>query len=269
MLRRRIPEVLPAVLGALLARCAPAADAPLSQPTEVMVDAWGPFAQQCTSTRISYNVTDHRSAKHEVTEGNKTCTGFSALPNADGSVEITASTSTDGQSSAPIISRFLRRPSGVSRIAAPGDLELLAQGSDVPAVAERLSREIGVPARYVVMPHETLLLPFHLDIPSMTEATLSCHPDGPRLDRGRQGLVFSCAVDQHLRTDRLDARLHLDGKEEIDISTGVRLAGVLSGWLTGRQRFNDLDRWQPVDDHIRYRRMTEFETSPTTIGSSP
>jgi hypothetical protein len=259
MLRRLSSRVLPIVLMISLARCAPVADAPLSKPAEVMVDAWGPFARQCASTLVSYYVTTPRN-RREVFDHDTTCTGFSAFPNANGSVQITASTSPENQPSAPVISRFLRRPSGVSRVAVPGDAGLLAYGSDEPEVAARLEREIGVPARQLVASNETLVLPFHLDIPSTIEVDLSCHLDGQHLDRGRQTLVFSCAVDDYARTDRLDAHLHLSGVEEIDVATGVRLTGVLSGWLTGRQRSVDQARWQPVDDKIWYRRETELES---------
>jgi hypothetical protein len=253
-----------AVLSVPVASCTPAADASLSQPTEVMVDAWGPFARQCTATRASHHVINQRFSPSEVTEQTTTCTGFSVLPDANGSVQITGSTSTNGRLNAPIISRFLRQPSGVSHIAASGDTGLLAQGSDVPTAAESLAREIGVPARQIVEPNGTLLLPVHLDVPSLIEGTLSCHPDGQGVDRGRQILVFSCALDNHVLTDRLDARLHVAGVEEIDVLTGVRLTSVLTGWLTGRQRFNERARWQAADDRIWYHRETELEISPAT-----
>jgi hypothetical protein len=209
-------------------------------------------------------VTSQRPSLREVTENDTTCTGFSALPNADGSVQITSSTIGNGRLSEPIISRILRRPSGISRTAAPGDTGLLAQGSDVPTAAESLAREIGVPARQIITPNGTLVLPIHLDIPSIIEGTLLCHLDGQRLDRGRQALVFSCELDKHVLTDRLDAQLHLAGVEEIDVLTGVRLTSVLTGWLRGRQRFNEQARWQVADDHLWYHRETELEIPPAT-----
>jgi hypothetical protein len=232
-----------------------------------MRDAWGPFVRQCITTRVIQYATGRRSGQREVGENNTICTGFSAFRDADGSVEITASTSANGQSSAPIISRISRQPNGVSNTAAPGEAGLLAQGSDVPLAAEWLAREIGVPSRRIVAPNETLLLPIRLHVPSTIDGILSCHLDGQRLDRGRQTLVFSCVLDEHARTDRLDAQLHLAGVEEIDVPTGIRLTSVLSGWLKGRERFNDQAHWQPADDHIRYHRETELETPPAAVAT--
>jgi hypothetical protein len=99
------------------------------------------------------------------------------------------------------------------------------------------------------------------------DGILSCHADGQRLDRGRQTLVFACVLDEHARTDRLDAQLHLAGVEEIDVPTGIRLTGVLTGWLKGRERFNDRARWQPADDHIWYHREIELETPPAAVAA--
>jgi hypothetical protein len=190
-----------AVLSVPVASCTPAVDSSLSQPTEVMVDAWGPFARQCTTARASHYVTNQRLSPSKVTEQSTTCTGFSALPDADGSVQITGSTSTNGKLNAPIISRFMRQPSGVSHTAASGDTGLLAQGSDAPTAAESLAREIGVPARQIVEPNETLLLPVHLDAPSLIEGSLSCHLDGQGVDGGRQTLVFpALLITTSLRT---------------------------------------------------------------------
>jgi hypothetical protein len=71
--------------------------------------------------------------------------------------------------------------------------------------------------------------------------------------------VFSCTFDQDERTDNLQAKLHLTGEQQVDIATGVRLSGEMTGWLNGQVRANDRSPWQPAQDNIWYSKQTEFE----------
>jgi hypothetical protein len=259
--------------------CASMATTPMSQPEEVMKAAWGPFARQCTTTRTSHLEATGRSGPNEVATSHESCIGFAATPAAGGAIEITGSTTSDEQPASPVLLRILRSPNGVSRPAAPGDTGLLAQGSDNKRLAEAFARQIGLMQQQVIAPTETLDLPISLYVPSPVEGMLQCHPDGGRVDRGRETLVFSCTMDEQVHTDRLDARLRLDGVEEVDVLTGVRLSGSFAGSMRGRQRVIAQARVQSgtqsgpqasvqgsaqghgraVDDHIWYERTTEFE----------
>jgi hypothetical protein len=241
------------------AQCAPAANAPMTQPVQVMEQAWGPFARQCTTTRVTHYETHRQLSPSEVVQSHTTCIGFSALPRADGSVEVTASMSPDDPSSNPIVSRILRSPSGASRTAKPGESGLLAYGSDVPEIAAALARDIGVTARQLVGPNESLRLPIRLRMPFPVDGALSCHPSGEAADHGRKVLVLACTLDQEARTEHLQATIHLTGEQQVDIATGVRLSGDLTGWLNGRVRLNNQSPWQPTEDNVWYSKETEFE----------
>ena len=135
------------VVAGLLTDCAPAANKPLSQPIALMEVPWGPFARQCATTRVSYTTVRWRVGDTEIAKDYETCIGFSAMPSGPDAVEITASvTKTDGPS-APVILRIRRDIEGKARAAVPGDVGLLAQGSDVPEAAGTLARDIGLTAR--------------------------------------------------------------------------------------------------------------------------
>jgi hypothetical protein len=238
--------------------CAPRAEKPMSESMQIMTVAWGPFARQCTDTRRSSYVTSGRSGPRDVTTDNESCTGFSAIPVSGRAMQITAST-TAGGSPASVISRFLRGPGGVSRAAAPGDTGLMAQGSDSPELAQTLVAEIGVTHEQTITPDGTLMLPIRLEIEGRLDVVLSCRPDGGSVDHGRETLVFSCTLDDHVHTDRLDGRLQLAGVEEVDVLTGVRLSSALSGSMTGHGRVRNDALWRPIDYHVWYGRKTEFE----------
>ena len=247
------------VLAISAAQCTQATYAPMTQPVQVMVQAWGPFSRQCATTRLSHYAAHRQLSPSEVVQTHTYCVGFSALAQSDGSVELTASTNADDASSNPIISRILRNPSGVSRTAKPGEPGLLAYGSDVPARAAVLARDIGVTARQLIEPNQSLRLPILLHIPFAVDTALSCHPGGRMVDRGRKVLMLDCTLDQEARTDHIEAKIHLTGEQQVDIATGVRLSGELNGWLDGRMLLNDQSPWQPAKDDIWYSKETEFE----------
>ncbi len=223
-----------------------------------MTAAWGPFARQCTSTRTSHYAMVGREPE-DVATTYEACIGFAAMPAAHGAMQITGSTTSNRRSSVPIVYRILRGPSGVSRPATSGDTGLLAQGSDSPSSAEAFAREIGLTQRQVIEPHESLLLPINLRVPSSVDGTLRCKPTGGAVVHGRETLVFTCTLDQQVHNDRLDARVQLAGVEEVDVLTGVRLSSSFSGYLSGYERSNTRSRMRRVDDHLRYERTTEFE----------
>jgi hypothetical protein len=158
-----------------------------------------------------------------------------------------------------VILRILRQTGGATRRATPGDAGLLAQGSDVPDAAQILARDIGLTSSQLISPNETLELPVQLLIPFPLDTVLSCRPDGGHRDHGRDTLVFSCTSNQNVHTDRLDGQVRLDGVEEIDIQTGIRIASVLTGHLSGPMRLSDKAVWQSADDRLLYRRETELE----------
>jgi hypothetical protein len=165
----------------------------------------------------------------------------------------------DNPGANPIISRILRSPSGASRTATPGEPGLLAYGSDVPADAAVLARDIGVTARQMINPNQSLWLPVRLHMPFPVDGMLACHPNGETTDHGRKVLVLDCTLDQDAATDRLQARIHLTGEQQVDIATGVRLSGEMNGWMNGRARPNERSPWQPANDNVRYNKETEFD----------
>lgn len=173
--------------------------------------------------------------------------------------EITASIGKPDQPSSSVVVRILRKTSGDARTAAPDDSGLLAQGSDAPDAAALLARDIGLTSRQLVSPNDTLPLSVRLSVPFPLDIVLACRPDGGHQEHGRDTLVFSCTLDQAIRTDRLDAKLRLAGVEEIDVRTGVRVSSVLSGHLSGRQRAGHDSAWQSANERLLYRRETEFE----------
>ncbi len=242
-----------------LTGCAPAAETPMSQPVAAMEAAWGPFARQCDSTRVSRTGTRWRLGETEVADVYETCVGFSVMLPGQDSAEITASVGRTNQPSSSMVVRIMRKTSGVARAAVPGDTGLLAQGSDAGDAAELLARNIGLTAHQVVSPNDTLALPVRLSLPFPLDVVLSCRPDGGHRDHGRDTLVLSCTLDQQLRTEHLDAQLQLAGVEEIDVQTGVRLSSALSGRLSGRKRLGGDAAWQSANDRLLYRRETEFE----------
>ena len=242
-----------------LTGCAPDAGTPITQPVEAMEAPWGPFARQCDSTRLSHDTVRWRVGQTEVAAVYQTCTGFSAMPAGRDAEEITASVGTIDPPSSPVVLRIVRRTDGVARPARLVTPGLLAQGSDVPGAAEILARDIGLTARQVIHPNETLAMPVRLSVPFPLDVVLSCRPDGEHRDRGRDTLVFSCTLDRTVLTDRLDARLRLAGVQEIDVQTGIRLSSMLTGRLNGRRRLGEDAGWQSADDQLLYRRETEFE----------
>jgi hypothetical protein len=241
------------------AQCTSAARAPMTQPVQVMVDAWGPFARQCATTRVSHYKAYRQLSPNEVVQTHTTCVGFSALSQADGAVELTASMNADDPSSNPIVSRILRSPGGASRTAIEGEPGLLAYGSDVPEIAAVLARDIGVTGRQLIAPNQSLRLPIRLYMPFPIDGALSCRPSGETADHGRRVLVFSCTLDQEAKTDHLQAQIHLTGEQQVDIATGVRLSGEMTGWLNGRARPNDRSPWEPAQENVWYSKETEFE----------
>jgi hypothetical protein len=231
----------------------------MTQPVQLMVEAWGPFARQCATTRVSHYAAHRQLSPSEIVETHTICVGFSALARADGSAEITASMNADDPSSNPIVSRILRSPSGASRTAIQGEPGLLAYGSDVPEVAAVVAREIGVTARQLVEPNESLRLPIRLHFPFPVDGALSCRPSGETDDHGRKILMLACMLDQEARTEHLQAKIHLTGEQQVDIATGVRLSGEMTGWLDGRVRLNDRSPWQPATEEVWYSKETDFE----------
>jgi hypothetical protein len=246
-------------VAASLAGCAPTADTPMNQPVEAMAAAWGPFARQCDSTRVSHTASRWRLGETQVGDVFETCVGFSAMLASQDSAEITASVGTPDQPSSSVIVRILRKTSGAARAAARGDTGLLAQGSDSPQAAEIMARDIGLTARQMVSPNETLPLSVRLLVPFPLDLVLSCRPDGGHRNHGRNTLLLSCTTDQEIRTDHLDAQVQLAGVEEIDVQTGVRLSSALSGRLSGRKRPARDAAWQSANERLLYRRETEFE----------
>ncbi len=111
----------------------------------------------------------------------------------------------------------------------------------------------------MVSPNDTIALPVRLSVPFPLDIVLACHPEGVHHDHGRDTLVFSCLLDQKVTTDRLDAHLQLAGMEQIDVQTGIRLFGVLTGSLSGRKRSGDDTAWHTAEERILYRRATELE----------
>lgn len=222
-----------------LTGCAPAADTAMSRPIEAMVSPWGPFARECDSTRVSHDAFRWRVGQTEVADVYETCVGFSAMLSGRDAAEITASVGKINQPSSSVVLRIVRKTDGVARAAAAGDTGLLAQGSDVPGAAEILARDIGLTARQLITPNDTLTLPVRLSIPFPLDIVMSCRPDGERRDHGRDTLVLSCTLDQMVHTDLLDVQVQLAGVEEIDIQTGVRLFSLLTGHLRGRSRLGD------------------------------
>jgi hypothetical protein len=122
-----------------------------------------------------------------------------------------------------------------------------------------LAGEIGLTARQLIHPNEVLSLPLHLSVRFPLDIVLTCRPDGGHTEHGRDTLVFSCMLDQKVRTDHLDAQVRLGWVEEIDVQTGVRLFSVMTGRLRGRRRASDDAGWQSADDRLLDRRETEFE----------
>jgi len=249
-----------AVVASLVGR-APSADTPISLPVEVMVSPWGPFARQCDPTRVSHDIYSWRGRVGiwEVANVYGTCTGFSAMPSGQNAEQITASVGEIDQPESPTILRILRTSGGAARAAAPGDTGLLARGSDAPETALMLAGDIGLTARQLIHSDQVLSLPVRLSVPFHLDILLNCHPDGGHTEHGRDTLVFSCTLDQKVRTDHLDAQVQLAGVEEIDVQTGVRLSSVMTGRLSGRSRASDDAAWQSADDRLLYRRETEFE----------
>jgi len=240
------------VVAGMLADCAPAANKPLSQPVELMEVPWGRFARQCASTRVSYATVRWRVGDTEVAKVYKTCIGFSAMPSGPDVVEITASVSKADRPSAPVILRIRRDTEGRARAAVPGDIGLLAQGSDVPEAAETLARDIGLTARQLLNPSEPISLPVQLSLPFPVNGALSCHPVGKASDHGRQTVVLSCTLDQIVHTDHLAAQVRFAGVEEIDVPSGVCLTSLLTGDLRGRIRLHDNAAWQSANDWLLY-----------------
>ena len=246
-------------IAAALSGCAPTPTTPMVRPVEAMDAPWGPFARQCDSTRVAHSATRWRLGETEITDVYETCVGFSVMPAGRDAAEITASVGKVNQPLSSVVLRILRNTNGVARPAAPGDDGLLAQGSDVADGAETLARDIGLTARQVVSPNDTLAIPVRLSLPFPLDVVLSCRPDGGHRNHGRDTLLFSCTLDQQFHTTHLDAQLQLAGVEEIDVETGVRISSVLSGRLSGRKRPGDGAAWQPANERLLYSRDTEFE----------
>jgi hypothetical protein len=247
------------MVAASLTACAPSADAPMRQPIEAMKAPWGPFARQCDSTRVSRTVVRFRNGDTEIAKDYETCAGFLSMPASNNSAQITVSVGEVNKPSSTMVLRLLRSPDGAVRAAEPGDTGLLAQGSDAPDAAKTLAREIGLTARQLINPNETMSLPIRLSLPFPLDVMLSCRPDGEHRDRGRDTLVFSCTLDQNIQTGQIVARVQLAGVEEIDVETGLRLTSLLTGRLNGRERQVDGAAWQSANDRLLYRRDTEFE----------
>jgi hypothetical protein len=256
---RLIRQALTLAAAILAARCTPLPQATMTQPVQVMEQAWGPFARQCSTTRLAYYVPHRQLGPREVVLSHTTCIGFSATPRADGSVELTASMNADDPSADPIISRILRSPGGTSRTAESGDSGLLAYGSDAPDIAVVLARDIGVTARQMVSPNQELRLPIRLHMPFPVDGTMLCHPSGTVAADGRKVLVFACTLDQQADTSHLRARIVLSGEQRVDVETGVRLSGEMTGRLSGEIRVTDGSPWRPADDQVWYSKETEFE----------
>jgi hypothetical protein len=226
----------------------------------MMGDAWGPFARQCITTRLSHDRPNGHLSPIEEDKITAVCFGFATLPRSDGSVEITASMNAADSASNLIVSRILRYPSGISRPAQANDTGLLAYGSDVPDVADTLARDIGLKHQQQINPDEQIAVPIRLRMPSPVDVTLVCQPSGEAEDHGRKVLLLNCTLDQDVTNDLLRAHLHLAGTQRVDVATGVRLSGSMSGWLNGQTRQHGDSPWvKTSDDHIWYSKWTEFE----------
>jgi hypothetical protein len=225
-----------------------------------MGDAWGPFARQCITTRLSHDRPHRQLSPIEEVETTTVCFGFATQPRSDGSVEITASMNAADSASNLIVSRILRYPSGVSRPAQANDTGLLAYGSDVPDVAAALARDVGLMHQQLINSDEQIALPIRLRMPFPVDVTLVCQPSGEAEDHGRKVLVLNCTLDQDVTNDLLRGHLHLAGTQRVDVATGVRLSGSMNGWLNGQTRQHAGSRWvKTTDDHIWYSKWTDFE----------
>jgi hypothetical protein len=252
-------QVLTLAAALSAARCAPVPQAPMTQPVQVMEQAWGPFARQCSTTRLAHYEPHRQLSPREVVSSHTTCIGWSVLPQANGAVELTASMNPDDPTADPIISRILRSPSGASRTAIPGEPGLLAYGSDSPDVATVLARDIGVTARQMVSTNQMLWLPVRLRLPFPVDGAMSCRPGGTVADYGRKVLVLACTLDEQADTANLRARIQLTGEQRVDVDTGVRLSGELTGQLSGQMRLTKGSPWRPADDQVWYSKETEFD----------
>ncbi len=123
------------------------------------------------------------------------------------------------------------------------------------------SRHRALTARQLIGPGQTLAVPVRLELPFPLDVTLSCRPDGGHRDHERDTLVFSCTADEGVRTERVDLRGRLAGVEEVDVQTGVRLNGVLSGELSRRMRPSVAAAWQATNEHIHYTRTMEIRVT--------
>jgi hypothetical protein len=233
---------------------------PATSPIRPTTDAWGPFARQCITTRVLHYEAHRQLSPLEQGETTTRCTGFYAEQRSDGSVQITASTNAADPASPPIVSRIVRYPNGFSRAAQPTDTGVLAYGSDVPETAATIVRDIGLTRQQLTNASESLRLPLRLHVPFPIDAMATCRSGGEATDHGRKLLVLDCTLDQEVTTDRLQARLHLVGTQDVDLATGVRLSTEMNGWLDGRERLDPGSPWQQASDHrVWYSRETEFE----------
>lgn len=233
----------------------------MSGPVEAMTEAWGPFARQCATTRLSHFVSRPRLSPEDVTETYVRCIGFTTTPGSEGSdaVAITASLGTGSEFSSPRILRFVRDRRGAARPAAPGDTGLLAQGSDDAAAAARLAQRIGLSKQQMIRSGQTVGFTVRFSLPTPVDVRLSCRPDGGGRIDGRDTLVFSCTGSATVHTDDFTGQLQVSGVEELDVRTGVRLASELSGRLDGDSLSPDGHHREAESDRLLYNLDTEFE----------
>jgi hypothetical protein len=250
-----------ALLAGLLGGCSSAQNTPMNGPVDAMTEAWGPFARQCGTTRLSHFVYGSRLNPEDVTQTHIRCIGFTTMPgsNSSGPMAITASLGTDSEFASPRIVRFLRDPGGLVRPAAAGDTGLLAQGSDDPAAAIRLAQRIGLTKQQLIEPGETVNLTIRFSLPDPVDVRLSCRPDGGGRLHGRDTLIFSCTGDEAVRTDDFAGQLQVAGVAELDVRSGVRLASRLSGHLTGDSMSPNGGRRHVANERLLYSLDTEFE----------
>jgi hypothetical protein len=256
---RPVQLIVGIVALALVSACTATAPKPLTGSVSTMEDSWGPFARQCVNTRLSYWVSSGRLSPTEKATTNGECWGFSVAPGPNGSTIVTASIGGEDDPTAVKIVRFLRSPSGQARPAAPGDMSLLAQGSDDPKVAAELAREVGLSERQMIAANRQLDLTIRLDLPAPVDVAVSCHPDGGGEMHGRDTVVLSCTGSRQLHTDTFEGKLNMEGVEEIDVRSGVILASRFSGHMNGERQMSGLATGKYGDVQLLYGLDTEFE----------
>ena len=175
-----------------LTGCAPEAATPITQPIEAMEAPWGPFARQCDSTRLSRDTVRWR------VRADRGRRGLPDLHRILGDASRPQCGSRSRRASAKSINHRRRWSCascagqtalrGRPNPATPG---CWRKGRTSPDAAQILADDIGLTARQMIKPNETLALPVRLAVPFPLDVVMSCRPDGERRDRGRDTLGLS------------------------------------------------------------------------------